>query len=164
MASPVAPADGAQVITSTVGQRNLPWWFSASLALLQGIRAGRIDIGLPDGRVFRIEGVSPGQAAHIDVREPGLFARVAREGELGFCEAYLDGWWDTLDLETLLDVLLTSDTWVDRSHPGAGLVKAYQRFARWLNRNTKTQARLELSAFEFGRYVLGRSVEHLDSS
>jgi len=146
--------DAAQVITSTLGQTDLPRWFPASFALLQGMRAGRIDIAIPDGRVFRVEGREPGQSARIDVKHKGLFGRVAREGELGFCEAYLDGWWDTPDLQVLLDVLLTSSDWVDRSHhPAARLIAFWQRFNHWLNRNTKKQARRNIAA----HYDLGNA-------
>ncbi len=149
-----APSQDARVITSTAGQSDLPRWFAASFALLQGMQRGRIDIALPDGRVFRVEGREPGQAARIDVRHPGLFARVAREGELGFCEAFLDGWWDTPDLQVLLDVLLTSSDWVDRSHhPAARLMALWQRFNHWLNRNTRTQARRNIAA----HYDLGNA-------
>ena len=101
-----------EVITTTRGAKGLPRWFEASFEVLKGLDAGRVDIALPDGRVFRVEGKGPGPAARIDVKNPAFFARVAREGELGFCEAYLDGWWDTPDLQALLDVLLSSTQWV----------------------------------------------------
>jgi cyclopropane-fatty-acyl-phospholipid synthase len=87
------------------------------------------------------------------VRHPKLFSRVAREGELGFCEAYLDGWWDTPDLQALLDVLLSNSGWVNRDHPAAGLVRTWQRFNHWLNRNTKSQARRNIAA----HYDLGNA-------
>jgi len=145
--------EAVQVITAVEGERALPRWFAASFALLQGMRAGRIDIALPDGRLFRVEGKEAGLAARVDVRHEGLFARVAREGELGFCEAYLDGWWDTPDLQALLDVILTSNDWVDRSYPGARLVQMWQRFNHWLNRNTRSQARRNIAA----HYDLGNA-------
>lgn len=134
-----------RVITSTRGQRDLPRWFAASFSVLQCLKAGSIDIALPDGRVFRVEGEEPGPEARIDVKDPGLFARVAREGELGFCEAYLDGWWDSPDLQTFLDVLLTSTQWVNRSFPGARLFRALQQFGHWMNRNSPAQARKNIS-------------------
>ena len=134
-----------EVITTTRGAKGLPRWFAASCEVLKGLDAGRVDIALPDGRVFRVEGKGPGPAARLDVKNPALFARVAREGELGFCEAYLDGWWDTPDLQALLDVLLSSHNWVRRSHPVALAVRRYQRFMHWLNSNTKVQARRNIS-------------------
>ncbi len=128
------------VITTTRGQRDLPRWFSACMSVLEQLPSGSIDLALPDGRIFRAEGRSPGPAARLDVRDPRFFARVAREGELGFCEAYLDGWWDTPDLQTLLDLLMESHAWVRRSHPVAGLVRALERARHWLRDNSPQQA------------------------
>jgi cyclopropane-fatty-acyl-phospholipid synthase len=140
-----AGGTGAQVIRSTRGQTGLPRWFQAAFSVLQGLGAGSVDIALPDGRVFRVEGSAAGPLARLDVHNPALFARLAMEGELGFCEAYLEGWWDTPDLQTLLDVLMTSRNWVERSHPFASLVRTGQRFMHWLNSNTKAQARKNIS-------------------
>lgn len=131
--------------TTTRGQRDLPRWFSTSFDVLKGVKEGSIEISLPDGRVFRAEGESPGPNARIDVRNPDLFARIAREGELGFCESYLDGWWDTPDLQALLDVLLTSRTWVRRSHPLAAVVRGWERLRHWMRDNSPEQARKNIS-------------------
>ncbi len=133
-----------QVITELKGQKHLPPWFAASFEVLKGIELGRVDIALPDGRVFRVEG-GEGPTARLDVRDAELFARVAREGELGFCEAYMDGWWDTPDLQILLDVLLSSHNWVKRNHPLAMVVRLYARARHWMNANTKAQARKNIS-------------------
>ncbi|HMQ94797.1 MAG TPA: SAM-dependent methyltransferase, partial [Amaricoccus sp.] len=149
--------DLARVETSTRGQRDLPRWFSTSFALLQGIRTGSVDVALPDGRVFRAEGEEPGPAARLVIRDARVFARVAREGELGFCEAYLDGWWDTPDLQALLDVILSNKNWVDRTHPLAALLRASQRFMHWLNANTRSQAKRNIAH----HYDLGNGFGHI---
>jgi cyclopropane-fatty-acyl-phospholipid synthase len=146
-------SEPTRIITTTAGQKDLPRWFEASFAVLQGLGAGSIDLALPDGRVFRVTGRRDGAAARIDIRHPGFFTRVAREGELGFCEAYLDGWWDTPDLQVLLDVLLSSDEWVDRNHPGARAMRIWQGFNHWLNRNTRRQAKKNIAA----HYDLGNA-------
>jgi len=141
-----ACANEPRVLKTTKGERDLPWWFVSSFAVLQGLKVGQIDIALPDGRIFRVEGPAPGPRARIEVQHPGLFARLAREGELGFCEAYVDGWWQTPDLQVLLDVLLTSRVRVERSFPGAGLVRHYRAAMHWLNRNTRSQAKRNIAA------------------
>ena len=146
-----------RVIATLKGQKDLPPWFAASYELLKGLETGRVDIALPDGRVFRIEGAADGPAARLDVKNPALFSRVAREGELGFCEAYLDDWWDTPDLQALLDVLLSSKNWVKRSHPAAAAARAYQRLRHWLNRNTRRQSRKNISYhYDLGNAFYGR--------
>ncbi|MEO1313699.1 MAG: class I SAM-dependent methyltransferase, partial [Pseudomonadota bacterium] len=134
-----------EVLTSTRGQSGLPRWFATSFALAHRMRAGIFDIILPDGRVFRAEGSEPGPHGVLQVRNPDLFTRLAREGDLGFAEGYMDGWWDTPDLQALLDMVLLNNDELARAFPGAGLVRAYERMRHWMNRNTKAQARKNIS-------------------
>ena len=130
------------VLTTTKGQANLPRYFSAALEVLKGLGAGRIDFVLPDGRRFRAEGGKPGPAAEIVVHNPDTFARLLREGDLGFCDAYLDGWWSTPDLQALLDLVqMPENDAVNDGFPGMGLVRAYERLRFWLQSNSKRQAR-----------------------
>src|SRR5688500_2099169 len=41
----------------------------------------------------------------IQIRDPRVYARVLRDGTLGFAEAYMDGWWDSQQLDQTLDRL-----------------------------------------------------------
>ena len=133
------------VLTTTDGQAGLPRWFETFFSILRRIETGRIEIALPDGRVFRAEGSRPGPEGRIDVHETEFFSRMARDGELGFGEMYLDGWWTTPDLQSLMDVILLNNEQVARSFPGAGLVRAYERFRHWLRANTRAGARRNIA-------------------
>ena len=82
-------------ITTLEGQKDLPRYFAATFALAQKLNNGRIDFRLPDGRLFRVDAPSPGPVAEITVHNPDVFARLIREGDLGFADAYLEGWWST---------------------------------------------------------------------
>lgn len=44
--------------------------------------------------------------ADIQVKHPGFYKRVLREGALGFGEAYMDGWWEVKKLDELCCKLL----------------------------------------------------------
>ncbi len=133
------------VLTSTVGQENLPRYFAQVMDMLGHIEHGRLDIRLDDGRVFRVTGSRPGPAAQLDVHHPDLFSRLIREGDLGFCDAYLDGWWSTPDLQAFMDLVhLGNDTIYD-GFPGMGLVRAYERLRFWMQRNHRAQARRNIS-------------------
>lgn len=133
------------ILTSTEGQENLPRYLSRVLDMLQNIEYGRIDIELPDGRIFRVKGDRPGPVAVLQVRHPDLFARLIREGDLGFSDAYLEEWWTTPDLQAFMDLMhMGSDTVYD-GFPGIGLVRAYERMRFWLQRNHKAQARRNIS-------------------
>ena len=85
------------VLTSTDNQQNLPRYFARVFNLVGKLNSGRVDFILPDGRRFRAEGAKPGPVAEVNIHNPDVFARLVREGDLGFSDAYLDGWWTTPD-------------------------------------------------------------------
>ena len=133
------------VLTTADGKRDLPRYFASVWPMLSKMEAGRLDVALPDGRVFRAEGPRPGPVARIDIHDPGVFARLVREGDLGFCDAYLDGEWSTPDLMALMDLLHAIGDEVYDGFPGMGLVRAYERMRFWLQSNSKRQAKKNIS-------------------
>jgi len=76
--------------TTTVGETGLPRYFAQVFEQVAVLQNGRIDFVLPDGRVFRAEGPNPGPVGICEVHDTDVFARLIREGDLGFCDAYLD--------------------------------------------------------------------------
>lgn len=133
------------ILTDTNGQTDLPRYFGHVMDMLGEMKFGRLDITLPDGRVFRIEGPSPGPVAELNVHHPDLFARLIREGDLGFCDAYLDEWWSTPDLQAFMDLLHQGNEEIYDGFPGMALVRAYERLRFWLRRNHKEQAKKNIS-------------------
>ena len=89
------------ILTTTEGQAGLPRYFAQVFAMLQRMNQGRLDLLLPDGRHFRAEGAEPGPVAEVHIHDDDVFARLIREGELGFADAYLDESWSTPDLPLL---------------------------------------------------------------
>ncbi|MEY8830790.1 class I SAM-dependent methyltransferase [Sedimentitalea sp. XS_ASV28] len=133
------------VLTTVDGQEDLPRYFAQAMDTVQRMQCGRLDIHLDDGRVFRAEGPEPGPVAELHVHHPDLFARLVREGDLGFCDAYLENWWSTPDLQAFMDLVhLGNDTIYD-GFPGMSLVRAYERLRFWLRRNHREQARKNIS-------------------
>ena len=135
----------AQVLHMTDGQRDLPRWFAQVFAVARQLNNGRLDFVLPDGRRFRAEGKGPGPAAEIVVRDPDIFARLIREGDLGFCEAYLDGGWDSPDLQAFMDLIHMDNQAVYDGFPGLGVARAYERLRHWLRGNSRGQARRNIA-------------------
>ena len=133
------------ILTDTKGQENLPRYFARVMDMLGQLRNGRLDIHLPDGRVFRVDGVNPGPVAHLHVHNSDLFARLVREGDLGFCDAYLEEWWSTPDLQAFMDLVHQENDEIYDGFPGMGLVRAYERLRFWLQRNHKAQARRNIA-------------------
>jgi cyclopropane-fatty-acyl-phospholipid synthase len=133
------------VLTSTEGQRDLPRYFRQAFAQMQKMNYGRIDVVLPDGRAFRAQGKRPGPAAVIEIHNTDCFARLLREGDLGFSDAYLEGWWSTPDLQTFMDVICEDNTAVSEGFPGIALVRFFERLRHWLRGNSRRQARKNIA-------------------
>ncbi len=100
------------VLTSTNNQQNLPRYFARVFDLVGKLNSGRVDFILPDGRRFRAEGSKPGPVAEVTINNPDVFARLVREGDLGFCDAYLDGrrlW--ILFMQTMMICMMVFQEW-----------------------------------------------------
>jgi len=134
-----------EYFSSTKGQRDLPRWFAPVFQIISKFRFGSMDFTLPDGRVFRATGQEPGPHGHADIHNVQMFARIMREGKMGFAESYLEGWFDSPDLQTLLDVIYMNNSEITPSLKVAGLVRNYERFRHWLNSNNRAQARKNIS-------------------
>jgi len=135
------PGGDMTVLTSTKGQHGLPRYFASAFDVACRLDHGRMDFVLPDGRRFRAEGPKPGPVAEIVVHNPDTFARLIREGDLGFCDAYLEGWWSTPDLQAFMDLVHEENEGVYDGYPGMALVRAYEKLRFWMQRNTRAQAR-----------------------
>jgi cyclopropane-fatty-acyl-phospholipid synthase len=133
------------ILTTIDGQANLPRYFSHVFDAVKTMPRGRVDIILPDGRHFRAEGAAPGYVAEVHVHNPDLFARTVREGDLGFCEAYMDGWWSTPDLMAFMDLMHDEMEHIYDGFPGQFMVRFYERMRFWLQNNSKKQARKNIS-------------------
>jgi cyclopropane-fatty-acyl-phospholipid synthase len=134
-----------QPITTLDGQTDLPRYFGAVFNLAKGLKNGRVDFRLPDGRVFRVDGPNPGPVAEIEIHNPDTFARLIREGDLGFADAYLEGWWSTPDLQAFMDLVHEDNDDVYYQFGGMQIVRLYERLRHWMNRNTKDQAKKNIS-------------------
>ena len=133
------------VLTSTNNQQNLPRYFARVFDLVGKLNSGRVDFILPDGRKFRAEGLKPGPVAEVTINNPDVFARLVREGDLGFCDAYLDGWWTTPDLQAFMDFIHADNDDMYDGFPGMALVRAWEKARFWFQSNTKRQALKNIS-------------------
>ena len=133
------------VLTSTDNQQNLPRYFARVFNLVGKLNSGRVDFILPDGRQFRAEGAKPGPVAEVFINNPDVFARLVREGDLGFSDAYLDGWWTTPDLQAFMDFIHADNDDMYDEFPGMGLVRAWEKARFWFQSNSKRQALKNIS-------------------
>ncbi|MFK7874661.1 MAG: class I SAM-dependent methyltransferase [Paracoccaceae bacterium] len=133
------------ILTTTDGQENLPRYFKHVFKMALDMNNGRVDFVLSDGRVFRAEGKNAGPVAELHIHNEDLFSRLIREGDLGFCDAYLDEWWSTPDLQAFMDLVHADNEDIYDGFPGQTLVRTYEKLRFWLQRNHKAQARKNIS-------------------
>ena len=133
------------ILTSTQGQTGLPRYFARVFEQIKDLNKGRVDIFLPDGRQFRAEGPQPGHVAEVHIHNEDVFARTIRDGDMGFSEAYLDGWWTTPDLMGVMDFMHDDADHIYDGFPAQKLVRFYERLRFWMQRNSKSQARKNIS-------------------
>ncbi|MDC0113690.1 cyclopropane-fatty-acyl-phospholipid synthase family protein [Planktomarina temperata] len=133
------------ILTSTDGQKNLPRYFATAFGVAQKGQNGHIDFAFDDGRIFRAEGPGAGPVCEVRIHDKGIFERLLREGQLGFCDAYLDGQWSTPDLQAFMDYIHADNEEVFDSFPGQKLVQIYEKFRFWMQGNSKGQARKNIS-------------------
>lgn len=134
------------VLTSTRGQRDLPRYFHRVFALAdRTVNNGRLDFTLPDGRRFRVGGRGPGPVAELAIHNRDLFARLIREGDLGFSDAYLEQWWSSPDLQAFMDLIHADNDGLYDGFPGIALVRSFERLRHWLRSNSRGQAKKNIA-------------------
>ena len=135
-----------KAIDTIDGQKGLPKWFKTAADVLKNVTNGSLVIELPDQRKFLFDSKCAGPNGVLKINHKDFFTRLLREGENGFSEAYMDGWWDTPDLLELLDFMLANNIEVEGNLTGAGVVRLYEKILHWFRSNTKRQARKNISA------------------
>ena len=133
------------IYESVEGHENLPRYFTQVFDATKKMRNGILDFQMPDGRIFRARAKGAGPVAQLNIHHPDVFARLIREGDLGFSDAYLDGWWTTPDLMAFMDLIHADNDELYDGFPGMSLVRAYERMRFWLQSNTKRQAKKNIS-------------------
>lgn len=135
----------SDVYTSAKGLPGLPRWFETFFGIIERIEIGELTIRLPDGRRFQVVGDKPGPVGEFNVLNDGFFSRMVRDGEMGFAEMFMDGWWETPDLHALMDVLLLNNDAIARPFTGAAIVRAYERLRHWLRSNSRSGSKRNIS-------------------
>ncbi|MCX7869541.1 MAG: class I SAM-dependent methyltransferase, partial [Terrimicrobiaceae bacterium] len=103
-------------------------------ALLRPMRAGRLELVLPDGRTEVFGGLGGGCHAKIVVRDKAFFRRCVLAGPIGFAESYIAGEWETPGLaEVIAFFILNSGESAALETPG-GKKALFYNVLGFLNR------------------------------
>ncbi len=74
------------------------WLARKSTRPLKHIERGSLEVTTPRGRVITFRGRQPGIAANLQLKDWQWVRQVFLRGDIGFCEAHIDGDWDTRNL------------------------------------------------------------------
>lgn len=118
------------------------------LKLLGGLQVGTL-ILIEDGEEFHFRGGEAPEAfrATVRVHDPRFHAKVVFGGTVGAGEAFMEGWWDSDDLPSLVHLILRNlDFLKELESYWALLAEPAQRLWHRLRRNTKAGSRKNIAA------------------
>ncbi len=73
---------------------------------LKDLRYGTLEFTAPDGDVTVAKGREPGPHAKFRIRDWSVLSLCAARGDIGLGESYIDGMWESDDIETLVSLFL----------------------------------------------------------
>jgi cyclopropane-fatty-acyl-phospholipid synthase len=143
--------------------RGLP--AKARLALSVGMRLpkGTLVIHTPEGSVLEVGGNAPGPHAELVLKNWNLPRRAFSGATIGVAESYMDGDWESPDVTAFLELFVVNEEAGEQVAGGANwLLTAIERVRHWLNDNTHSGSKRNISA----HYDLGNKFyrEWLDPS
>jgi cyclopropane-fatty-acyl-phospholipid synthase len=74
--------------------RHLPSGERYLYQLFSLIEVGDLTVTNPEGRVFHFGKAGTDLPLRLNIHNPRTYDRILTFGALGFCEAYMEGWWD----------------------------------------------------------------------
>ena len=86
-------------------------------------------------------------AVVIKINSPSFYSEIAFGGSVGSGEAYIRGYWECSELESLVQILLRNRGVLDQLDSGMAVVKRpLQKLFHWLNKNTRHGSRQNIAA------------------
>jgi cyclopropane-fatty-acyl-phospholipid synthase len=131
----------------------LPFLMRQAFGIANQIEFGSLTVRLPDGRAFRFGGVQPGPEAEMLLHDYAFAKRMVDGGDIGIAESFLRGEWEAKDLTVFLQLFCANHHLIAVLLMDKPLVRYWQLFRHWLNRNTKSGSKRNIHA----HYDLGNA-------
>ena len=106
------------------------------LKALEHIEFGSIDVTTPDGKSYHFQGTRQSAHATLTLHDWRAIAAFASKGDIGFAEAYRDGWWDSDDLTSLFLIGLQNEAALGKYIYGGLIGQIAARISYLFTRNT----------------------------
>lgn len=116
-------------------------------------RYGTLHVIVPDGRCFYFEGPEAGPKAEVTIHDWNFIKRCIRSWDIGVGEAFIANEWSSPDVTLFLEYFVANADILEESLAGNPLIKLWQNFRHWMNRNTKSGSQRNISA----HYDLGNA-------
>jgi len=117
------------------------------LEALSRLEFGTLEFVAPDGSVHIAKGAEPGPSARFQIREWDVLRRVVQRGDIALGEDYVEGAWQTDDIEKLISLfLLNMGVFAGYSHGGFFNRMALVVSDRFLRRNSLQGSRRNIEA------------------
>ncbi len=85
--------------------------------------------------------------AIIEVKNPAFYARLLKGGSIAAGEAYMDGWWESPDLTTLMQLMALNLAALDSIEGHSNFaVRVLNQLSHWFNRNTVENSSSNIAA------------------
>ncbi|MGN6425164.1 MAG: class I SAM-dependent methyltransferase [Asticcacaulis sp.] len=132
----------------------LPFAARKGVQILQKVwEIGALEVVFPDGKSLTLHGKQPGPTGVLLVKDFHFMQRVLASGDIGFCDGFREGEWDTPDLATLLEVLTLNSEKLGQLFTGNIVTQTINNILHALRKNTKKGSQRNI----FEHYDLGNS-------
>lgn len=127
--------------------KGLPTRAQIALRSLANLDKGTLTLQIPDGRVVKIKGNSPGPDATLILHNWNLPQKALTSSTIGVAESYVDGDWESPDVTSLLELFVLNRSIGDAvSRHARGVMQMIERLRHWWRSNTRNQAKKNISA------------------
>ncbi|MDR3525704.1 MAG: cyclopropane-fatty-acyl-phospholipid synthase [Rhizomicrobium sp.] len=118
-------------------------WFEA----LSRLEFGSLEFVAPDGAVHFAKGAQPGPSARFVLHDWDVLRRIMQRGDIALGEDYVDGGWETDNIESLISLFLLNMTvFSGYSHGGFFNRMALVLSDRFVRRNSLSGSRRNIEA------------------
>lgn len=136
----------ANLINLEMNLKTYPWHARLVLKVLDKIKVGQLELIAPDGAVYHFKGSQKGMTAVMHVKDWAVSKECIKSGDIGLAETYIDGLWDTPDLQALLRLFASNREALEKLIYGSWWGTIFYRIKHWFHRNSKSGSKKNIHA------------------